>query len=154
MTWTPSVYLDSGGWIWKASDCSSHTRAGECRESWDGWGEPETRRCTWENGHTHTPDQQRSCQDKERSGSRSNHYTEHEFCLIKTFPSILQDKQRPPFPLMTVLWRLKGLADPRNLSSPSAVMKMRTRRVSGAALKPFLLTSALILSSILPVAPV
>lgn len=74
MTRSTLVCLGSGGWIWKASDCSSHTRAGECRESGDGWGQPETRRRTREGSRAHSPGQQRRRQDKEGSESHSNDY--------------------------------------------------------------------------------
>lgn len=59
-----------GRWAWKAADCSSHTGAGECRKSGDGWGEPKTRRFGWKDSHAHTSAHQRPHQDKERSVCR------------------------------------------------------------------------------------
>ena len=132
------VCLGSSGWIWKASDCSSHTRAGECGESGDGWGQPETRR-VWERRHTHSLGQQRWHQDKKRSESLSNHSMSKAFWGIKqSWPLILQDKQSTLSPrMMTVSWRHKDLASPRKLSSLSAVTKRRMRRVSATSLQPF-----------------
>lgn len=137
MSWSPLVHLGSGGGIWEASDCGSHARAGERGESWDGRGEPETRRRVWEDSRAHTPARQKSCKDKERSGTRPQHDQDREFWWIKSHPSILQDYQSPLFPLMTtVLWHLKDLESPRNPSSLSAATKRRMKRVSGAALQP------------------
>lgn len=74
MTRSTLVRLGSGGWIWKAPDCSSHTRAGERRESGDGRGRAETGRCSREGSGAHSPGQHRWRQDKEGSESHSHQY--------------------------------------------------------------------------------
>lgn len=57
----------SGRRVREAADGGSHARPGECGESRDGRGEPEGRNFVREDGRTNSHDQQRPCQDKERS---------------------------------------------------------------------------------------
>lgn len=142
----PVIPPGPGWWVWKAADCSSHTGAGECRKSRDGWGEPKAGGIAWKNSHAHTSAQQRPHQGKERSLYLNTHflfnlckYIYTFFYFKSIFLFLLQVKQSLLFPVevMTVLWLLKNPGSLRNLWSLLVAMrrKRRMKRVSETNLR-------------------
>lgn len=118
-----------------------HTRGLENVESPEMEENNQKRGGAPERAVAHTPRASRGGARTKRGPTDSNRHMSVIFGPIKQpRPLILQDRQRPPFPLTTtVLSRRKELASPRSPSSLSAVTKRRTRRVSAAAVQPLII---------------